>query len=118
MYVKKDTSWTPDTPAAPIIVPQQTKLVQNYPNPFNPETWIPFQLANPSEVNIRLYNATGRLVKTIELGYKQAGMYIETSKAAYWNGRNDIGEKVASGVYFYELRTETFRDVRKMILLK
>jgi len=119
VYAKKDTSWTPDTPAAPIIVvPEQTKLAQNYPNPFNPETWIPFQLANPSEVNIRIYNATGQFVKTINLGYKQAGMYIETSRAAYWDGRNDMGEKVASGVYFYELRTETFRDIRKMILLK
>jgi fibronectin type 3 domain-containing protein len=118
VYVMSNTSWTPDTPGAPITVPKRTTLAQNYPNPSNPETWIPFQLATESEVNIRIYNATGRLVKTLRLGYKPAGIYLETSKAAYWDGRNDLGEKVASGVYFYELRTETVRDIRKMILLK
>lgn len=119
VYAMRDTSWSPDSPAAaPMIVPEQTKLSQNYPNPFNPETWIPFQLAKGSEVNIRIYNVTGQLIKTIQLGYKQAGMYIEKSKAAHWDGRNDMGEKLASGVYFYEFRTETFRTIRKMILLK
>jgi hypothetical protein len=118
VYVTQDTSWTPGSIAAPIIIPERMELAQNYPNPFNPETWIPFQLANPSKVNIRIYNATGRLVKSIPLGYKQAGMYVEKSKAAYWDGRNDVGEKVSSGIYFYELRTENFRDIRKMIVLK
>jgi len=99
-------------------LPEKNRLFQNYPNPFNPETWIPFQLANPSEVNIRIYNATGQLVKSIPLGYKQAGMYVEKSKAAYWDGRNDMGEKVSSGIYFYELRAENFSDIRKMIVLK
>ena len=98
--------------------PKEYKLFQNYPNPFNPESWIPFQLAKTSEVNIRIYNATGQLIKTIELGSKQAGVYIEQSKAAHWNGRNDMGKKVASGVYFYELRAEKFRAIRKMLLLK
>jgi hypothetical protein len=97
---------------------QEYRLFQNYPNPFNPETWIPFQLPKASEVNIRIYNAAGQLVKTINLGYKQAGVYTGKSNAVYWNGRNDIGEKLASGIYFYELRTETFSTIRKMILLK
>ena len=116
--VTRNTSWTPGSPAAPMIVPAQTELSPNYPNPFNPETWIPFQLAKDSEVNIRIYNVTGQLIKTIQLGYKQAGMYIEKSKAAHWDGRNDMGEKSASGVYFYELRTEKFRTIGKMVLLK
>jgi hypothetical protein len=98
--------------------PKEYKLFQNYPNPFNPEVWIPFQLAKTSEVSIRIYNATGQLIKTIELGSKQAGVYIEKSKAARWDGRNDMGKNVASGVYFYELRAEKFRAIRRMILLK
>ena len=118
VYVMGETSWNPDSPAAPTIVPEETTLSQNYPNPLNPETWIPFQLAKASEVNIRICNATGQLIKTIQLGYKPACMYIEKSNAAYWDGRNDVGEKLASGLYFYELRTETLREIRKMILLK
>jgi len=98
--------------------PEENRLFQNYPNPFNPESWMPFQLAKGSEVNIRIYNVTGQLIKTIKLGSKQAGVYIEQSKAAHWNGRNDMGKKVASGVYFCELRAEKFRAIRKMILLK
>ena len=98
--------------------PKEYKLFQNYPNPFNPETWIPFQLPKAGEVTIRIYNIMGQPIKTIELGSKQAGVYTEKSKAAYWDGRNKMGEKLASGAYFYELRTETFRDIRKMILLK
>jgi hypothetical protein len=118
VYTMSDISWSPDSTIAPMIIPEKTELVQNYPNPFNPETWIPFQLSKPSEVNIRIYNAGGKLVKTLQLGYKSAGMYIERSKAAYWDGRNDIGEKVSSGIYFYELQTDTFREIRKMVLLK
>ncbi|MBM3236898.1 T9SS type A sorting domain-containing protein [Candidatus Poribacteria bacterium] len=98
--------------------PKEYKLFQNYPNPFNPETWIPFQLPKAGEVTIQIYSVTGQLVKTIELGDKRAGMYIDKSKAAYWDGRNNMGEKLASGPYFYELQAETFRSIRKMILLK
>ena len=106
----------PETPKPE--VPKEYRLFQNYPNPFNPETWIPFQLPKSGEVTIRIYNSTGQLIKTIELGYKQADVYIEKSKAAYWTGKNDMGEQVASGLYFYEFQTETFRAIRKMILLK
>ena len=102
----------------PPPLPKEYKLFQNYPNPFNPETWIPFQLPKAGEVTIRIYNITGQLIKTIELGDKHAGMYIEKSKAAYWDGRNNMGEKLASGIYLYELRSETFRSIRRMILLK
>lgn len=102
----------------PIPVPKESHLFQNYPNPFNAETWVPFQMAKASEVSIYIYNPTGQVVKTINLGYKQPGMYIEKSKAAYWDGRNDRGEKTATGQYFYELRTGKFRAVKRMILLK
>jgi hypothetical protein len=99
-------------------LPKEYRLFQNYPNPFNPETWIPFQLPKANEVNIHIYNVTGEPVKTIPLGHKQAGVYVGKAKAAYWDGRNDMGEKLASGVYFYELQTETFRTIRRMMLLK
>lgn len=98
--------------------PKETLLFQNYPNPFNSETWIPFQLAKASYADILIYDATGRIVKTIPLGLKQAEVYRDKSKVAYWDGRNKIGEKVASGVYFYELRTEAFRTIKKMFLVK
>jgi hypothetical protein len=90
-----------------------TVLYQNYPNPFNPETWIPFQLAAPVDVTIRIYVQSGQLVRTLRLGHKEAGIYLEKSKAGYWDGRNDAGEQVASGVYFYQLDVRSpggFRD--------
>ncbi|MBI1929988.1 T9SS type A sorting domain-containing protein, partial [Candidatus Poribacteria bacterium] len=100
------------------IIPSENALGQNYPNPFNPETWLPYQLSEASEVTITIYDAHGRVVKRIDLGYQQAGLYRTRGRATYWDGRNEVGEPVASGVYFYELAAERFRAVRRMVILK
>jgi hypothetical protein len=100
------------------VVPQKTTLLQNYPNPFNPETWIPYQLANNSTVVIKIYNFSGQLIRTLELGNNRAGYYTTPSQAAYWNGQNESGEFVSSGVYFYIIQGDNFVATRKMVLLK
>lgn len=110
-----------DTPAAPELVaesPQITQLMSNYPNPFNPETWIPYQLAKGSEISISIYATDGQLVRNLNLGYQPTGVYKSRSRAAYWDGRNGLGEPVASGVYFYTLTARDFTDTRKMLILK
>jgi hypothetical protein len=94
------------------------QLFQNNPNPFNPETWIPFSLGKTEHMFIKIYDVKGRLVKTLNLGTKPAGFYIEKDKAAYWNGTSDNGEKVSSGVYYYVMQAGPFRDTRKMVILK
>ncbi len=96
----------------------ENQLLQNYPNPFNPETWIPFQLAQNASVTISVYNTKGQLIRTIALGNKQAGIYTSKSKAAYWDGRCSLGEKVASGVYFYMLQAGNFTATRRMLIVK
>ncbi len=101
------------------LIPKRTVLLANYPNPFNPETWLPYQLANDAEVTIRIYSSAGQLVRHLYLGFQQAGYYIGKSRAAYWDGRNDLGERLASGVYFYQLRTgESSETIRKMVIRK
>ncbi|MYB93096.1 T9SS type A sorting domain-containing protein [Candidatus Poribacteria bacterium] len=92
------------------FIPKETALLPNYPNPFNPETWIPYQLATPAEVSLKIYDIQGRVVRDLDLGHQRAGMYHTRSRAAYWDGRNAVGEPVASGVYFYTLSTESTRD--------
>ena len=101
-----------------VETPGQSLLLQNYPNPFNPETWIPYQIREPAEVVIRIYNAQGQLVRTCSLGQREAGYYLDRTRAAYWDGRNDSGELVASGVYFYQLRAGDFSATRRMLILK
>ena len=98
--------------------PQQDLLLQNYPNPFNPETWIPYQLSEDSPVSVSIYDTTGRLVRTLSLGFQSAGFYNSRERAAYWDGRNEIGERVASGIYFYQLTTPSFHQVKRMLILK
>jgi hypothetical protein len=97
---------------------KRTALLQNYPNPFNPETWIPFILAEDADAEIAIYDINGQLVQRLELGHRVAGVYQNRNQAAYWDGKNDIGEAVSSGVYFYELRAESETFVRKAMLLK
>ena len=99
-------------------LPKHTALLQNYPNPFNPETWIPFKLAHDVPVTISIYNTKGQLVRTIALGTRTAGIYTTKDRAAYWNGRNSIGQKVSSGVYYYTLQAGEFRATRKMVVVK
>ena len=98
--------------------PTQNLLLQNYPNPFNPETWIPYQLSEDSPVSVSIYDTTGKLVRTLSLGFQSAGFYNSRSHAAYWDGRNALGERVASGVYFYQLTTPTFQQTRRLVILK
>ena len=101
-----------------LLLPKETVLLSNYPNPLNPETWIPYQLAKPTEVTLRIYSLNGALVRTLALGHQPAGMYHNKSRAAYWNGRNEHGEHVASGVYFYTLSAGDFTATRKLLILK
>ncbi|MCZ6675796.1 MAG: Ig-like domain-containing protein [Candidatus Poribacteria bacterium] len=96
----------------------QTVLMQNYPNPFNPETWIPYQLADDSHVVISIYNMQGEPIRAVNLGFVPAGAYISRERAFYWNGRNEQGEPVASGVYFYTIRAGEFFSTKKLVLLK
>jgi hypothetical protein len=98
--------------------PDQTQLLANYPNPFNPETWIPYELATDTNVRITIYNAQGVVIRTLQLGQQSAGYYTDRERAAYWDGRNAYGEQVASGVYFYQLETDTMSALRKMVILK
>ena len=99
-------------------IPRVTKLLPNYPNPFNPETWIPFQIADASIVKLSIFDVKGHQIRQIEVGYLQAGNYINKSDAIYWDGQNDFGEQVASGIYFYELITNHYDAIKKMVILK
>ena len=101
-----------------VLTPKETALLANYPNPFNPETWIPYQLAKPADVTLHIYAVNGTLVRTLSLGHQAAGMYQNRSRAAYWDGKNAFGEKVASGVYFYTLTAGDFTATRKMLIMK
>ena len=100
------------------LIPEETALLANYPNPFNPETWIPYQLAEPAEVTLTIYDINGQLVRRLALGHQTAGMYRSRSRAAYWDGRNQLGEPVASGLYFYTLTADDFTATRRMLILK
>ena len=100
------------------LIPEETALLRNYPNPFNPETWIPYQLAESAEVTLTIYDMNGQLVRRLEVGHQAAGMYQSRSRAAYWDGRNQLGESVASGLYFYTLTAGEFSATRKMLILK
>ena len=102
----------------PEFVPQTTTLLPNYPNPFNPETWIPYQLAEPAEVTLTIYSARGELIRTLVLGYQPASFYRNKSRAVYWDGRNHLGEHVASGIYFYTLTAGEFAKTSKMLIIK
>ena len=100
------------------LIPKETALLHNYPNPFNPETWIPYQLSEPAEVTLTIYDMNGRLIRRLAVGHRAAGMYRSRSRAAYWDGRNQLGESVASGLYFYTLTAGEFSATRRMLILK
>ena len=100
------------------LLPEETALLVNYPNPFNPETWIPYHLAAAADVTVRIYAADGVLVRTLALGHQVAGIYESRARAAYWDGKNEVGEPVASGVYFYTLTAGDFTATRKMLIRK
>ncbi len=98
--------------------PNQNQLLQNYPNPFNPETWIPYQLSEDSPISVSIYDTTGKLVRTLSLGFQSTGFYNSRSRAVYWDGKNALGETVASGLYFYTLTAGEFSATRKMLIMK
>ena len=100
------------------LIPTETQLLANYPNPFNPETWIPYRLAEDAFVTLTIYDLNGQVVRTLDVGHRTAAFYESRSKAIYWNGRNEFGEGVASGVYFYHLSAGDFSATRKMLILK
>ena len=111
----------PASPAAPSVVVNgsaQNVLLANYPNPFNPETWIPYNLAKPADVRVSIYAVNGHLIRMLDLGHQAAGVYRSRSRAAYWDGRNEYGERVASGLYFYTLTAGDFTATRKMLIKK
>ncbi|MYE89433.1 T9SS type A sorting domain-containing protein [Candidatus Poribacteria bacterium] len=99
-------------------IPAETELLRNYPNPFNPETWIPYRLAEDTDVSLTIYDVNGTMVRTIDIGHQSAAVYESRSKAIYWDGRNRFGEQVASGIYFYSLSAGDFSATRKMVILK
>ena len=100
------------------LTPKETALLPNYPNPFNPETWMPYQLAEDAFVTLTIYDGRGRAVRTLEIGHRISGFYEDRSQAIYWDGRNDFGEGVASGVYFYRLSAGDYSATRKMLIIK
>lgn len=93
--------------------PETFSLAQNYPNPFNPSTTIAFQIADPAFVELKVYDISGRLVKTLVNENRSAGNYTEQ-----WDGKNSIGQKVGSGIYFYQITAGTFQQIKKMMLVK
>ena len=99
-------------------IPAQSELLANYPNPFNPETWIPYRLAEDASVSVTIYGASGSLVRTIDVGFTPAAVYEGRSDAIYWDGRNNFGEQVSSGIYFYHLNAGDFSATRKMVIVK
>ena len=99
-------------------IPDTTALLPNYPNPFNPETWIPYHLAKDAEVTLTIYDVRGVAVRTLTLGHQPAGIYERRRRAAYWDGRNRLGEPVASGVYFYTLTAGDYTATRKLLIVK
>ena len=101
-----------------ILTPKETTLLPNYPNPFNPETWIPYQLAQPADITISIYKVDGAVIRTLNLGHRPPGVYQDKTRAAYWDGKNEVGESIASGVYFYTLTAGNFKSTRKMLILK
>ena len=100
------------------LPPTETVLLPNYPNPFNPETWIPYQLADDAEVQISIYDISGKMVRRLNLGHKPAGYYVDRGQAVYWDGKSETGEQVSSGLYFYQLRAGDFTSVKRLVILK
>ena len=98
--------------------PKVTSLLANYPNPFNPETWLPYQLAEATNVQFHIYGSAGRLVRTLDLGFRNGGFYLHKDRAAYWDGRNNAGEKLASGIYFYQLVAGDYTATRRLVIVK
>ncbi|MBC8462202.1 MAG: proprotein convertase P-domain-containing protein [Deltaproteobacteria bacterium] len=100
------------------VLPAKTVLLPNYPNPFNPETFLPYKLSQDAPVAIYIYSSNGQLARKLSLGYQSAGVYVSKENAARWDGKDSLGQKVASGVYFYTLQAGEFRATQKMVIMK
>ncbi|MBM3242616.1 T9SS type A sorting domain-containing protein [Candidatus Poribacteria bacterium] len=100
------------------VIPNMFALLQNYPNPFNPDTWVPYKLAKDANVVIRIYNTNGKIIRTLRLENQPAGVYVDKERAAYWDGKNERGDKVASGLYFYTLQAGKFTATKRMVIVK
>ena len=120
MYIDIDvTATAPEVEeVVEVEAPAKTELLANYPNPFNPETWIPYQLSKPAHVSLTIYNMRGVVVREITLGHQVAGLYNNRARAIHWDGKNNIGERVASGLYFYTLKAGDYTATRKMLIRK
>ena len=105
-------------PPVEVGVVAQTRLLQNYPDPFNPETWIPYELAEDADVTVEIYDSIGAMVRKLVVGRQAKGQYIDKRRAAFWEGRNEKGELLPSGIYFYTLRADDFSQTRRMLILK
>ncbi|MCY4402151.1 MAG: T9SS type A sorting domain-containing protein [Candidatus Poribacteria bacterium] len=97
---------------------KRNQLMQNFPNPFNPETWIPFKLADESTVTIDIHSSTGEFIRSLSPGIMTAGEYSNQSQAVHWDGKNNDGEPVSSGIYFYTINAGDFSATRKMLIQK
>lgn len=125
-YTYNEMRWITNGAAAPSIAVTstvdgdslETRLLHNYPDPFNPETWIPFELDHDANVTIEIYDSSGGLVRTLAVGDTPTGSYIKQAKAVYWDGKDSDGTAVASGVYFYTLRADSFSETRRLVVLK
>ena len=104
------------------VVRKQPLLIalppENYPNTFNTETWIPYLLLEAAEVTVTIHSSDGKLVRTLELGQMPAGAYLDKDRAAYWDGQNEQGVPVASGVYSYTLTAGDSSATRNMVIRK
>lgn len=112
-YGEGDTSRLTSVPV-PVTVPASFFLYQNYPNPFNPSTWIQFYSPSPSNAEVVIYNALGQKIKTLHFSQ---GAH-QGLNGREWNGTDEWGKRVPSGAYFYQLRTPTFSDTKRMLLIK
>ena len=97
---------------------KRTALFQNFPNPFNPETWLPYRLGTDTPATFRIYNTHGQLMRELNLGIQVAGNYLSRDTAAYWDGRDERGELVSSGIYFYTLQAGSYQSTRRMLIVK
>ena len=100
------------------LTPREAVFLPNFPNPFNPVTWIPYRLAGDADVHISIYNAKGILVRQLDLGHQLAGLYTDKERAVHWDGCNEIGESVTSGIYFYQFRARDYSQMRRMVVVK
>ena len=98
------------------VIPSVSILLQSYPNPSSDSCFIPFKLSEDSNVTVEVYNITGQRVRTIEAGYKKAGLYITKEKALFYDTRNDRGDKLSQGLYFISLKAGKYSGRQRLVI--